>query len=67
MNIGVILATLYFLKRMAASVEVSPNSAHQINQELGRQGEKEGLPESALVFALEGPFSSVQLKILSVL
>ena len=55
-NIGVILATLYFLKRMAASVEVSPNSAHQINQELGRQGEKEGLPESALVFALEGPF-----------
>ncbi|MFC0323045.1 SulP family inorganic anion transporter [Gallibacterium melopsittaci] len=55
-NIGVILATLYFLKRMASSVEISPSSAHEINQELARQGEKETLPESALVFALEGPF-----------
>lgn len=54
-NIGVILATLYFLKRMAASVEVSPSSAREINAELSRQGEK-SLPDSALVFALEGPF-----------
>ncbi|MFC0308508.1 SulP family inorganic anion transporter [Gallibacterium trehalosifermentans] len=55
-NIGVILATLYFLKRMASSVEISPSSAQEINQELARQGEQETLPESALVFALEGPF-----------
>ncbi|OBW91311.1 sulfate transporter [Gallibacterium salpingitidis] len=55
-NIGVILATLYFLKRMASSVEVSPSSAREINAELNRQGENSALPDSALVFALEGPF-----------
>jgi len=49
-NIGVILAMLQFLRRMAASVEVLPVSG----RELG--AETEGLPEGVLVYAIEGPF-----------
>lgn len=51
-NIGVILATLHFLRRMASSVEVSQQSAQQLDSELGRVH----LPPSALVYAIDGPF-----------
>lgn len=54
-NIGVILATLYFLKRMSSSLEVSPSNIKYINQELSLHGEK-NIPDSTLVFAVEGPF-----------
>jgi len=35
-NIGVILATLQFLRRMASSVEVSQQSVQQLGTELGQ-------------------------------
>lgn len=49
-NIGVILAMLQFMRRMAASVEVQQVGG----RELG--AETEGLPEGVLVYAIEGPF-----------
>lgn len=53
-NIGVIIATLHFLRRMASSVEVQ----QQTPQELGREFAHRGLnfPPGVLVFAVEGPF-----------
>jgi SulP family sulfate permease len=54
-NIGVIMATLHFMRRMASSVEVSLTPASEINQERIQSGESE-LPDSALVFAIDGPF-----------
>ena len=42
-NIGVILAMLQFLRRMASSVEVRATSP-------------EGVPDSVMVFSIEGPF-----------
>ncbi|MCG2583982.1 SulP family inorganic anion transporter [Massilia sp. TS11] len=46
-NIGVILATLQFMRRMAGSVEVQ----QQTGSELGAE-----LPRGVLVYAIEGPF-----------
>lgn len=51
-NIGVILATLQFLRRMASSVEVSQQSEQQLGTELGQMR----LPPSVLVYAIDGPF-----------
>ncbi len=52
-NIGVILATLHFLKRMSSSVEV-----YQLNeQDLDREMEKRiPLPPGVLVYSVDGPF-----------
>ena len=54
-NIGVILATFHFLRRMAASVEVSESTSEEIHKELPHL-DKENVPESTLVFTVEGPF-----------
>ncbi|TCS40455.1 SulP family inorganic anion transporter [Reinekea marinisedimentorum] len=54
-NIGVIMATLHFMRRMASSVEVSLTPASEINAERLQSGESE-LPDNALVFAIDGPF-----------
>ncbi|TNH05013.1 SulP family inorganic anion transporter [Testudinibacter sp. TR-2022] len=51
-NIGVILATLLFLRRMAGSVEVKRVSQADL---LAHTGE-EALPEELLVFTVDGPF-----------
>ncbi|MBM0106327.1 STAS domain-containing protein [Steroidobacter sp. S1-65] len=53
-NIGVIIATLHFLRRMASSVEVQ----QQTHQELSREFAHRGLtfPPGVLAFAVEGPF-----------
>ena len=51
-NIGVILATLLFLRRMAGSVEVKRVSQADL---LAKTGE-EALPEDLLVFTVDGPF-----------
>lgn len=50
-NIGVILATLHFMRRMSSSVEVRPAT----EQELAFHG-FEKLPAGVLAFAIEGPF-----------
>ena len=53
-NIGVILATLHFLRRMASSVEVQEQTAQQLQEEYGHRGLT--LPPGVLVYRVEGPF-----------
>lgn len=54
-NIGVVIATLHFLRRMAESVEVRAASAADLNRELG-DADAANLPPGVLVYAIEGPF-----------
>jgi len=54
-NIGVILATLHFLRRMSASVEVQPVGAQELHEELAARGAGP-LPPDVLVYKVEGPF-----------
>jgi len=58
-NVGVLLATLHFLRRMASSVDVQQVSAETIDLEHGR-GESGShlvpLPSGVLVYAIDGPF-----------
>jgi SulP family sulfate permease len=53
-NIGVILATLHFLRRMASSVEVQEQTAEQLHEEFGHRGLT--FPAGVLVYRVEGPF-----------
>ncbi|MDC8756316.1 SulP family inorganic anion transporter [Janthinobacterium fluminis] len=53
-NIGVILATLHFMRRMASSVEVQALGEQELRQELAHQGFDQ-LPPGVLVYAVEGP------------
>ncbi len=54
-NIGVIIATFHFVKRMASSVEVKPSSQDELTPELQKHN-LELLPRDLAVYALEGPF-----------
>ena len=54
-NIGVILAILQFLRRMAVSVEVKQHSAQELNVELAQLG-LSSLPPGVQVYSIEGPF-----------
>jgi SulP family sulfate permease len=53
-NIGVIIATLHFLRRMASSVEVQQLTHQQLTSEFAHRGLE--IPPGVLVFAVEGPF-----------
>ena len=53
-NIGVILATLHFLRRMASSVEVQAQTAQQLHEEFGHRGLR--FPPGVVVYRVEGPF-----------
>ena len=53
-NIGVIVATLHFLRRMAASVEVQQQSPQDLSREFAHRGLV--FPPGVLVFGVEGPF-----------
>ena len=53
-NIGVILATLHFLRRMASSVEVQEQTQQQLQEEFGHRGLQ--FPPGVLVYRVEGPF-----------
>jgi sulfate permease, SulP family len=55
-NIGVILATLHFLRRMASSVEVRQATAQELDQEFSNYGPMPLLPPGVLVYTVEGPF-----------
>ena len=55
MNIGVILATLHFMRRMATSVEVRQATEQELSQEFSHKGLLR-LPPGVLVFAIDGPF-----------
>lgn len=54
-NIGVVLAMLHFLRRMAASVVVKPQSERALLRELADQG-LDRLPSGVAVYSMEGPF-----------
>jgi sulfate permease, SulP family len=54
-NIGVILATLHFLRRMAGAVEVRQATEQELNRELAHEGWP-ALPPGVLVYTVEGPF-----------
>ena len=54
-NIGVILATLHFLRRMATSVEVRQATEQELGQEFAHLGFV-SLPPGVLVYTVEGPF-----------
>jgi SulP family sulfate permease len=53
-NIGVIIATLHFLGRMASSVEVQQQTQEDLSREFAHRGLT--IPPSVLAFAVEGPF-----------
>lgn len=53
-NIGVILATLHFLRRMASSVEVQQQTQQQLHEEFGHRGLE--FPPDVLIYRVEGPF-----------
>jgi SulP family sulfate permease len=54
-NIGVILAMLHFLRRMAASVEVRQATEAELKREFHAEGFA-GLPSGVAVYSVEGPF-----------
>ncbi|HEY8024915.1 MAG TPA: SulP family inorganic anion transporter [Burkholderiaceae bacterium] len=54
-NIGVILATMQFLRRMASSVEVNQQTHEHLSTELAEHGWP-SLPPGVLVYGIEGPF-----------
>ena len=53
-NIGVILAALLFMRRMASSVEVQEQTTEQLREEFGHRGLT--FPPGVLVYRVEGPF-----------
>ena len=53
-NVGVILAILQFLRRMAETVETQPVDESELKAELARIG-LDGLPHSVLVYEIAGP------------
>ncbi|NYT65081.1 STAS domain-containing protein [Alcaligenaceae bacterium] len=54
-NIGVVLAMLHFLRRMAASVVVRHQTERSLLRELADQG-LDRLPAGVAVYSMEGPF-----------
>lgn len=53
-NIGVIIATLHFLRRMASSVEIQQQTQQELSREFAHIAFS--LPPQVAVFAVEGPF-----------
>jgi SulP family sulfate permease len=53
-NIGVILAMLHFMRRMASSVEVQQVVEHELEEELKANG-RTHLPPGILIYTIEGP------------
>ncbi len=54
-NIGVILATLHFLRRMSSSMEVKQATDQELKHELSSGGMSR-LPPGVQVYSVEGPF-----------
>ena len=54
-NIGVILAILHFVRRMAKSVQVQKQTDEHLAHDLAEQ-QRVALPEGVLVYVVEGPF-----------
>lgn len=54
-NIGVIIATLLFMRRMASAVEVQKMTEKELAHELA-EGGMTRLPAGVMVYSIEGPF-----------
>lgn len=54
-NIGVILAMLHFMRRMAESVEIQQAVEQELEAELRQNGGQVSLPKGVLVYTIEGP------------
>ncbi|WP_375748349.1 SulP family inorganic anion transporter [Vibrio sp. HN007] len=54
-NIGVVLAMLHFLRRMASSVEIKSGKDKSIARELSYDG-MDSLSDDLVIFAIDGPF-----------
>ena len=54
-NIGVILAMLHFMKRMASAVEMQQLTGKELESELSYEG-IDKLPDGVMVYSIEGPF-----------
>jgi SulP family sulfate permease len=54
-NIGVVLAMLHFMRRMASSVETLHLTEQDLQSELTHEGLGK-LPEGVIVYSIEGPF-----------
>ena len=54
-NIGVVLAMLHFMRRMASSVETQHLTQQDLQSELAYEGIGK-LPEGVMVYSIEGPF-----------
>ncbi len=54
-NIGMIVAILHFLLRMASSVEIEQQTEESLQHELPK-AQLKALPDGVLVYSLEGPF-----------
>lgn len=54
-NIGVVIAILQFVRRMATSVEVKVDASEEMSHVLAKNGHTQ-LPREVAVYALEGPF-----------
>ena len=54
-NVGVILAMLHFLRRMASSVEVQQVTGQELREETG-QIDLTDMPPGVLAYAVQGPF-----------
>lgn len=55
-NVGVLLATLHFLRRMSDSVRVEAQDAVELEKELAEAAPGTPVPKDVLVYAIEGPF-----------
>jgi SulP family sulfate permease len=53
-NIGVVLASLTFMQRMAGSVGIQQHSADDLSRELQQLGRQQ-LPSNVLVYSIDGP------------
>jgi SulP family sulfate permease len=54
-NIGVILATLHFLRRMAESVDVHEVTEEELRRKFAHRGFTH-LPKGLMIYAIDGPF-----------
>ena len=54
-NIGVILASLLFMRRMASSVHIQAQTGESLESEL-HAAQIDHLPDSILIFTIDGPF-----------
>lgn len=54
-NIGVVIAILFFMRRMSSSIEVQKMSSEDLSSELQKHNIQE-FPGTVLVYEIEGPF-----------